>query len=179
MGSRDIARRYAEAGFDLAAEKSTDVIDRVLEQLEAVRDAGEVLDDIQIFLAHPLIPDERKMGFLRRAFPDLDPVADGLLRMMIRNQRTDHLDLIIEEYRTLVATRAGIVQVDVATATPLSEDGRRRLIERLTELLHAPVNVRETVDETLIGGQKLSVGGRLIDGTLAGKLERLRSVLES
>jgi len=178
MGSRDIARRYAEAGFELAAEKGVDVIDRVLEQLETAFAAIDELDDIQVFLAHPLIPDERKVGFLRRAFPDSDPVADGLLRMMIRNRRTDHLELIIEEYRTLVANRAGIIQVDVTTAAPLPEQGRQKLIERLTELLHAPVNVRESVDETLIGGQRLTIGGRLIDGTLAGKLERLRSALE-
>lgn len=178
MGSRDTARRYAEAGFELAAERDADVIARVLEQLEAVHEAIDEVEDIQVFLAHPLIPDERKVGFLRRAFPDLDPVADGLLRMMIRNQRTDHLELMIEEYRTLCATRAGIVQVDVTTATPLSAEGRQRLAERLTELLHSPVNVNERVDASLIGGQKLSVGGRRIDGTLAGKLERLRSVLE-
>ncbi|MBN1859470.1 ATP synthase F1 subunit delta [Candidatus Bipolaricaulota bacterium] len=178
MGSRDIARRYAEAGFELAVEQAGGSVDGVLEQLEAVRDAIEEIDDIQVFLAHPLIPNERKIGFLRRAFPDLDPVADGLLRMMIRNQRTDHLDLILEEYRTLLATRAGIAQVDVTTAIPLSAEGRRKLGERLAGLLHGPVNLREEVDSSLIGGLRLLIGGRSIDGSLAGKLERLRTVLE-
>ncbi len=178
MGSRDIARRYAEAAFELAAESAEGAVDGVLDQLEEVCDAIEEIDEIQVFLAHPLIPNERKVGFLRRAFPDLDPVADGLLRMMIRNQRTDHLGQIVEEYRALRATRAGIVRVDVITAVPLSADGSRKLAARLAELLHGPVNLREEVDGSLIGGLKLLIGGRSIDVSLAGKLERLRTVLE-
>jgi len=174
--SREIARRYAEALYRLASEQgNTDQIDSEYEQLLA--DTAEV-PEVTLFLAHPLVSRQKKNRLIEQAFPQLSVYLRNLIRLLIRNGREDYLGLIFEQFVSLRAEEEGVIRVQVATAQEFSSDDRSRLTDRLTEALGRRVRLEERLDPDLLGGVRLEVDGRVIDGTLRAKLEGLLAVLE-
>ena len=176
MRSREIARRYAEALYGLAREQAgVDGIESAYRQILADM-AG--VPEVSRFLAHPLVTRERKNEMIDKAFPTLPGHLRNLIRLLIRNGREDYLDLIYEEFLALRADEEGVVRVQVATAHEFSSEDRDRLADRLARTLGRRVKLEERLDPALLGGVRLEVDGRVIDGTLRAKLEGLLAVLE-
>ena len=176
MISRDIARRYADALHGLAAE--TNRVAEVAAQLAEVLDELGAVADARRFLIHPLVPRERKMTFLDAAFPALDRNVRGLLGVVVDHGREDHLWLIAEELESVCVAQAGIIRVNVETAAGLDNTTRERIRARLGEALGRPVELMEKVNPVLLGGARIEVEGRVVDGTVSGRIDRLIERLE-
>lgn len=175
MRSTEVARRYAEALYELAAE--ADELDRVRDAFrDVVRDVREMPQLAQV-LAHPMVLREKKMAVVEDVFPEVPGVLANLLRLVIRNRRETYLDLIYDEFLAAEAEAQGIARVRVTTASELADEDRSRLIDRLTEALGRQVSLEEHVEEELLGGARLETDGKVIDGTLKARLDRLRSLL--
>jgi F-type H+-transporting ATPase subunit delta len=61
----------------------------------------------------------------------------------------------------------------------LSQDDVRALTARLEQSTGGRVALTTQVDEALLGGLVVRIGDRLIDGSVRGRLERLRNQLIS
>ena len=177
MRSQEVARRYAVALHQLAAEE--DAVDETEGELRAVIGETEETREIARYLAHPLVPRERKDEFVRRVFPDLSGRMRNLFALLIRNRRESYLDLIYTEFLAVRAQAEGSIPVTVTTARPLGADERDRLTASLEDALRYRVQLAERIDETLLGGARIETDGRVIDGSLRARLERLRARLES
>lgn len=68
----------------------------------------------------------------------------------------------------------GAATISVASAAPLSDRARQAL-----EKAAKGAAVTETVDPTLLGGARIRIDDRLLDGSVAAQLDRLRRSLES
>jgi len=174
--SRDIARRYADALHSLASEAGR--VEEVSAQFVEVLDELTAVANARQFLIHPLVSRERKMRFLDTAFPALDGNVRGLLGVVVDHGREDHLWLIAEELEAIRVAQAGVTRVNVETATDLDDTARERLRVRLGEALGRPVELMEKVNPVLLGGARIEVEGRLVDGTVRGRIDRLIERLE-
>jgi len=65
----------------------------------------------------------------------------------------------------------GVDEVKVVGAFPLQEEERRRLTQRLTEIVGRDVSVQEEVDPAMIAGLAISIGSLVLDGTLRNKIQ--------
>ncbi len=176
MRSREIARRYAEALYKLAAEEG--LVDTIEEDYGRVLTEIEGVPNFDRFFTHPLVSRDRKSELIDQAFPDLSEYLRNLFVLLIRNGREGYLDLIYEEFRSLRSEEEGIVRVKVLTAKDLSAKDRERLTDRLAKGLGERVKLEEEIDVSLIGGVRIEIGGKVLDGTLRTRLESLRSFIE-
>ena len=176
MRSREIARRYAEALYKLAAEEA--LVDTIEEDYDQVLTEIEGVPDFDRFFTHPLVSRERKSELIDQVFPDLSAYLRNLFALLIRNGREGYLDLIYEEFRCLRSEEEGIIRVKVLTAKELSTKDRERLTDRLVKGLGERVKLEEEIDVSLIGGVRIEIGGKVLDGTLRTRLEGLRSFIE-
>ncbi len=176
MRSREIARRYAEALYKLAAEEA--LVDTIEEDYGRVLTEIESVPDFDRFFNHPLVSRDRKSELIDQAFPNVSEYLRNLFALLIRNGREGYLDLIYEEFRCLRSEEEGIVRVKVLTAKKLSAKDRERLAARLAKGLGDRVKLEEEIDASLIGGVRLEIGGKVLDGTLRTRLESLRSFIE-
>jgi F-type H+-transporting ATPase subunit delta len=171
------ARRYAEAAFELA--QRDDAIDAWAEGLELA--AGVVSDDrIRGFIDSPAAPLTERLALLDRMLSA--NVPDGVLRLakLLAGRRAiDRLAAISAEYRGMVNRERGIVEADVASASPLTTDEIDALRRKLAGMTDRTVDLRVHVDETLIGGLTVRIGDTLYDSSIRGRLERLREQLVS
>lgn len=176
MKSREIARRYAEALLRLAVEE--DCIEVLETDYQRVLAEMSEVPDVERFLIHPLVPRANKNALIERVFGDTQEYLRNLFLLLVRNGREGYLSAIYEEFVTLRAEREGVVRVKVATAKTLTPEDRDRLMRRLAEVLGQGVALDETVQAGLLGGARIDVGGRVVDGTLLARLGELRRVLE-
>ena len=103
---------------------------------------------------------------------DLD---DELLKVLVDNGREEILEEVLARYEEFVKEHLGKIEVEVTTAVDLSDDQLDRLKERLGGVLEAREIILETnVDPGLIGGAVFRFGGRLMDGSIRGRLQSLR-----
>ena len=175
MRSTEVARRYAEALYELAVE--TESVDSVKDAFRALVDDLKETPDLVRYLSHPMVLRDRKVALVEEVFADVPEILENLLRLVIHNQREAYLDLIYEEYLVVEADATGVSRVRVTTATVLEDDERSRLVERLSEAMGTRVRLEERLDERLLGGARLETDGKVIDGTLKARLDRLRSLL--
>ena len=86
-----------------------------------------------------------------------------------------NLEEVLGRYEQLVKEHLGRIEVGVTTAVELSQNQLHRVKERLGSVLEGREVILETnVDPELIGGAVFRFGGRMMDGSIRGRLESLR-----
>ena len=127
------------------------------------------------------MPFDVRAGALESALgPKLVPAdCATCLLLLMRRRRLGHAGGVAADFRRLYNRRAGIVEATASSAAPLSEDEVRTLRERIASHRRRGPAGRPAaeVDPSLLGGVTVRLGDTLIDGSVRGRLERLRSQL--
>jgi F-type H+-transporting ATPase subunit delta len=171
------ARRYAEAVFQIA--QRDDTVGEWLEQLDRVA-AALTEEQVVRRLEDPAVPFAERHGAFRALFKDemLEPLY-SLLGIVLRRRRLELLPGIAREYRALYDRNAGIVEATATSAAELDQREVTALRERLEKITGARVELRLAVDPALLGGVQVRMGDQLLDGSVRGRLERLRERIAS
>ena len=169
------ARRYAEAAFEIARQDGA--LDRWTADLRAVRD--RFTDDLQRYAENPAVPQDEKERTLHEAFADVSPEAVNLVMLLVQRRLLRGIGALVERFEELVRREQGVTLAEVRAALPLDEAQRAAIATRLRELTGNRVEIREIVDESLIGGITVRIGDVLYDSSVRGRLERLRERLAS
>jgi F-type H+-transporting ATPase subunit delta len=178
MAGRDpAARRYAEAAFEVATRDET--VEAWRSELDVA--AGLAGDERALgVLANPAIPIERRATALRELLGDrVSKPVGNLIQLMLRRGRIEQLPRVAAEFRRLDDDRRGITHATATSATELTPDEIRALTARLEQTTGGRISLDVEVDPSLLGGIVVRVGDRLIDGSVRGRLERLRNQLIS
>jgi F-type H+-transporting ATPase subunit delta len=165
------ARRYAKAVFELAAQEGQ--VEQWQRRLTRIR---ELFDDpaTAAVLANPTIPVEQRETVISGAPHVLDPEGTNLARLLIESWRIADAAEIDEEFQRLADEAAGRVRATVTTAIELATRDRDRVARELSQRLGKDVNISVVVDPSIVGGMKLQYGDRVVDASVATKLEQLR-----
>jgi len=169
------ARTYARAIFELAREE--DQVDAWYLRLVDVRDVL-TNPEARTFLANPTIPAQRRQEAVSALLEDRAGLEGvNLAKLLIGANRLDDVDAIIEEYVRLADEDAGRVRATATSAIPLSVAEADMLAMELTDKLGREVRLRGKVDPRIIGGLVLQIGDRVIDASVATRLQQLRRQL--
>ncbi len=172
------ARRYAEAAFEIAErDKNTDEWLIELDRLAAALTEGEVVRRLE----DPEIPFETRHAAFKSLFTgkEMLPQVYNLLGLMLRRRRLEMVADVAREFRRLYNRREGI-HVAVATSAAKLDDAEiTALRARLETMTGGRVELSLNVDPQLLGGVQVRLGDLLIDGSVRGRLELLRTQLES
>jgi len=175
--STSAARRYAEAAFEIALRDGT--VDAWRLELDA---ASTIVSQAVIgrTLANPAIALETRSAAVEETFGRVAsrPVLN-LILLALRRGRIEDVPRIAAEFKRLDDRRLGITPAIAISAAPLGPDEVGALTGRLEQLTGGRVELDLQVDPSILGGLVVRVGDRLIDGSVRGRLERLRSRLVS
>ena len=178
MARRDTAaRRYAEAAFEVATRDGT--LERWRTDLDLAASLAGDQRSLDV-LANPAIPIERRGKALDDLLGDrVSGQTANLIRLLLRRGRIEDLPRVAAEYRRLDDARQGITHATATSASELTQDEIRELTARLEQSTGGRIALDVEVDPSLLGGLVVRVGDRLIDGSVRGRLERLRNQLIS
>jgi F-type H+-transporting ATPase subunit delta len=177
----DLPASYARALADAVIESKLDpaAVERQLADFSATLKGSK---DLREVFANPALPVSKRIAILdavnRRA--GCDRQVRNFLALLIEHGRLSALDEILEQYQSEINRRLGICEAQVFTARSLGAEEREEMESRVARLTGAErSDVRATFreDASLIGGAILRIGSTIYDGSVRGRLERLREHL--
>jgi F-type H+-transporting ATPase subunit delta len=172
-----IARPYAEAAFRLAdAQGKLADWSATLANLSAV--AGDAR--VRVAIGDPNFPAAKVAGlFISILAGKLSGESENFVRVLAENGRLDVLGEIRAQYEVLKNEREGVVEAEVYTAFEMDQAQVADLVSRLEKKTGRKVKARVSVDKTLIGGVKIVIGDKVIDGSARAQLAALETALKA
>jgi F-type H+-transporting ATPase subunit delta len=172
MANERLARRYATAVFSLAQDANA--VDRIGMDLKSITDAIFENNDAKGFFLAPIIDRADKERAFTAAFEGhVHEVALHTLLLLVRKHREALLPEVAEQYAHLQMQARGAEPLLITTAKALSNDTLQAIVSRLEKTYHTTFDATQKIDPQLIGGLRLTLGDRRIDGTVAGRLDEL------
>ncbi|MBN2356985.1 ATP synthase F1 subunit delta [candidate division KSB1 bacterium] len=176
MKPHPLAKRYARALFELAerANQSEDI----LSQFKAVDVFFTQQPRIKAYLYSPLVDKKLKIQLLKTLFKG--KVADLFLNFIILVLQKGRQQLLPEMYwqfKLFCDRKANRLGARVISAVPVDSAHLKTVKEQLSRYLKAEVVCENEVDENILGGLIVTVGGKVVDGSLRYQLQRLRDEL--
>ena len=175
--SEAAARVYAKALFELGLGEGN--LATIGEDLHAVRDALNDLEgDFRAFFTLPQLRRDEKRRIINLAFGGKvgRPVL-GLLNILVEKRREALFDEIVTQFDTMLDRQEGRLQVQVTSARKLDDQLAQALRTAIEQRTNQTVVLEERVDPEVIGGLKVNVGDRVIDGTVRRSLQDMRRSL--
>ncbi|WP_054693584.1 F0F1 ATP synthase subunit delta [Syntrophomonas palmitatica] len=177
MLNRSVARRYAEAFFSIARDNNK--IDEFQQELEKVVATIKEVDNLEDYLSHLLVPAKEKKDVINKVFAGhISPLTMNFIMMVIDKRRETYLEVITEEYKEMADESRNITKAELVAAKEVPEEEVKTLAEKLSASSGKTVKLQVKVDPALIGGVKIRMGDRIIDGSVAKKLEMLKTQLK-
>ncbi len=176
-GSSTIAKRYARAFFDIAAEENR--YEAYYGELQQFVSVIEESADLGEFLSNPIFDNDDKKAVVKTILEkiSLSGIAANFLSLLADKQRIDILPDIVRCYRELMDEALKKVRVQVKTAFPLSSALSGDLAKSLEVITGKQVEMTIEEDPSLLGGVVVKVGDTLYDGSIKSQLNNIRNLL--
>jgi F-type H+-transporting ATPase subunit delta len=175
--SHAVTSRYALALIELAQESNKiQQVERDLNELASMIVASSDLATVifspslssdQQFKAIMAIADKAKFEGLTRNF----------LGVLVKNRRLGVIQGITDAFRTELSRRRGEVAVEVQTAQDMSASQFEALQRAIAKGLGRDVALKAKVEPSILGGMIVTIGSKMIDDSVARKLERLKAAM--
>jgi F-type H+-transporting ATPase subunit delta len=167
-----------DAAMTLAIEASLDAADARAE-LESVEDElfrfGRIVAgdrDLSRVLSDRTASAEGKAELLDRLLSGrVSPVTEQLLRNVLTGPHAGSAENAIERLSDVASLRRGQSVARVTSAVELTAAQERRLAEVLGRIYGRTIGLQVIVDPDVVGGLVVQVGGEVIDGSIAHRLE--------
>lgn len=174
-----VAEVYARSLLELADEAGGDTPEEVGAELAQIVELMGEQPDLRRILQDPAVPARRRAESIERLFKGrVTDLTYRFLRVLNDKGRLDQLTAIQQGLASKLKARRGEFDVDVYAAQPLSDEQARRVAERVGSLMGGTALVTQRVDPSMIGGLKLRIGDRLIDASIATRLQHMRRRLQ-
>jgi F-type H+-transporting ATPase subunit delta len=168
-------RMYARALFEAASEAGR--LEMVSSDLGALARSLDDVPELGAFLRNPQIDPSGKAEVLGQLTADADELVRNFARLVAEKGRAGQIAEMRAEYEALLASAQNRLAVELTTAYELSDDEARSIVETIERASGRTVEATRTVDPGIIGGIVLQVGTHRADGSVRGRLERLRHEL--
>jgi F-type H+-transporting ATPase subunit delta len=177
MPNETLARRYATAVFQLAQEAGK--VKDVQRDLHAFVAALDKDEQVRKFFRSPVIDRAEKTQIVAEAFARLDDIALHTILLLIRKRRENMVEEIVRQYDVLEQAARGAQPLGIASARELAPGELDAIVTKLAAAYRTTFDVTQSVDPKLIGGVRITMGDKLADGTVAGRLDDIARLLST
>jgi len=169
-----LARPYARAAFELAkGENATAEWSAKLGLATQIADQSAVRD----LIGSPKLKAADRIGlFLPEGEADSSSFA-RFLGLLEANQRLPLLSEIGSLFEELRADHERTLRVHIRSALPIEAAQQQQLAGALSRRFDRSITLQIAIDPELLGGAVIEAGDVVIDGSLRGKIARMRSEL--
>ena len=169
----DAGAVYGQSMYELARGEGLE--DRILEELLAVRDIFGQEPDYVTLLSEPSIPRATRVGLVDEAFGgSVHEYVASFIKVLLEKGLLRSYPSCVRRYETSYNADHGITEAIVTSAVDISDEEEKRLKDKLTAISGKKVVITRREDPSVLGGIKVELDGRLLDGTVAGRLSDLR-----
>lgn len=173
MSEQTVAFRYAKSLIGLAQEKG--LLDRVNEDMKLFTQVCEDSRAFTLALKSPIVKHWKKLAILNDIFRDkVHPVSFSIFDIITKKNREAILPSVAEAFQAQYAELNNIVTAHLTTATPVTDSQRKQFVKIVADATGKKVELKEKLDERLIGGYMLRVGDTQVDASIKSRLNDLK-----
>jgi len=173
-----VSDRYALALYDLSDEHK--VVDEVLNNLDSLQNAINQNKELNLLVKSPLIGSNDKLEILLKIISEenFNDLSITFLKVISNNKRFANLSSITKQFMNINEQKRGIILADITSADELSDDQRKNINDQLRTILGDKLSLNFKVDKKIIGGLIVKVGSKMIDTSLANKINKLKIAMK-
>ncbi len=176
MRDRKVATRYAEAL--LITAKADGVLNDVAQSFAAVMEVTSDNKNLTIFMDSPQVRTEEKKELLQKVFGEkIEKVLLNFFFLLLDRNRIENVRDIGEVFADLVEADMGVIRAQVVTAIAMPTDLATSLESKLAAYTGAKIILENKVDPAVIGGVCVTLGDKVLDGTVRTNLDLLSKTL--
>ncbi len=170
----DRTQSYARAVVELATAEGA--LETLEDELLVVARAVDGHEELRQRLTDIHLPVAQRLAFVEsQALEAAHPATRAALAMLIAANRVGDLTAIAEQVAETAAASREEEIAEVYVAVPLDDAQQRSLKEALERATGKRLDVKVHVDESVLGGVRAKIGDTVIDGSLARRIEQMRT----
>jgi len=177
MIRRSLFRRYAKVLIEVARRDK--LLPRVEKDLGSFREILKAHPELQDFFSDPKVTPVSKQKLLEELLSvvDYQKVTKNFFYLLASRRRLPYLEEMCEAFEREVDRLEGVVVAEVISPLPLSAGQARKIARRVSAFLDKKVEIKSSVDPSLVGGVIIKIGDTVYDGSLKKQLQLLRERL--
>jgi F-type H+-transporting ATPase subunit delta len=177
-GSKKIAERYVAALFDVAAANNS--LFMVEKDLLTLADLLKENVDFVDFLHNPLLTRAQKGKITNNLLKQLGAhqTTAQFITLLAASKRLDLLSEMIEIFLKKAVASRGELGAELVVACAISPTEASAIADSLGKAYNKKITLNVREDASLLGGVIINVDSLRLDGSLAGKLNRLKQTLK-
>ena len=174
---RSLFRRYARVLIEVARRNK--LLPRVKRDMRSFRELLKFHPELEEFFSDPKVNPLRKQELLEGllSVADYQRITKNFLRLVASRSRLSYLEEIEEAFEWEVNRLEGVVVAEVISPLPLSAGQEKKIARRVSAFLDKKVELKSSIDPSLIGGIIIKIGDTVYDGSLKKQLQLLKERL--
>ena len=171
------SKEYAEALFSLALENNE--TEQTSTALEMINECLDNEPDFAALLKSPAVPRDVRVSTLEEVFGQKVPkTVLAVVRMLCVKGHLSCMKDMTAEYEKLNRQHQGITIARVTSAVALTRQEREDLKAKLEGAFSCKTELQCTLDPSLLGGVRVEIDGKVIDGSIRNKLQQIKEVMK-
>ena len=170
-----VAGRYARAFADVVGSMKLDAaqVNADVDTMLAAMSGSPALLSVW---ENPGIPLDQKIKVLdgMAKIIGLQPQTRNFLAVLIKQHRIQLLADVVKQFKTELNDRLGFAEAVVSSARELSPEERTHLEQEVSRMSGKSVKATYFINSSLLGGAVVTMGSTVYDGSVRGKLARLK-----
>ena len=173
-----VSDRYASALYDLASD--TNKVDLVLKDLLSIQSLLNENKNLNFVIKSPLISSSDKLEILEKLLKriSVNKLTLTFLYVIEKNKRFSNLLSIVSQFININSQKRGNVFADITSAEELNDEQKINITNQLKNILGNKLSLSFDVDKNIIGGLIVKVGSKMIDTSLANKINKLKIAMK-
>lgn len=178
-GLRQLSERYVKALFDVASNASA--VAEVEKDLLALANAARTSKEFAGFLTNPLLTRQQQASLMEAMLSNIGAHAltQKFASLLARQKRLPALPYMAELFSETASLARGEISAEVVSASELKSAEASAIADKLGKMVGKKVAVKTRVNPELLGGVVVKIGSTQFDGSLSGKLQRLKNALRA
>ena len=174
-----LAGRYAKSILDLAIERG--ILEDVYKDMVLLQTLCLGSRDFVKLLRSPIIPEDKKIKIWDAITTGkISGLTTAFFKLLLTKDREANLPEIVTAFIAQYKEHKGIRIVKLTTATPVSEQIKKTILEKVRGSVTAKeIELDTEVNEALIGGFVIEIGDRMVDGSIAYELNHIKQQFEN
>lgn len=171
-----VSKTYSSALFEVALEGN--MTDQILAEYEFIKASIDENPQFYDILTSPKIAVEEKKQIIDTTYGERVSIElVSFLKLLMDKKRSREILEICDDYKALVNDHKGYVVAKVESVIPLEAKKIKDLEEKLNTLTGKTVTVENVINPDIMGGLVVTVGDKIIDGSIKRKLGSLKHEL--
>ena len=177
MENKQLIKKYALSLYEVG--KKEDALDDIQKGIEALNSLYKSSSTFRYLLLTKKIAENDKKTILLDVLKDCcSKYVLELVFIIIDKGDIKSLRAIIDRFFIAVNSESDVIPVRIITSSVLESAEMESLVKNIESKLNRKVSAKNEIDPSIIGGIKLMVGNKVVDGSISHQLKKIKYTLE-